>query len=290
MFDILNDVRARLAVENFRVEEISTNLAWVYSVFDGLDGNAHRGASVRPLYAGIPIALGQMLSPEPTNTILRLRLTGGPEYRTAPRRMRTDRNAAMSAGFDLAYGGQRDADGNIVGTPVGNMGMIGQRPRATTVEQAQAAYDLLDEMAPPYVSQGTRWVNRSNGEVVEVDHLGASTDNGETVVHFRRVSDDMEVNLVLLLRDFESMFRPFTHETPRSTVERVAEVLKDEEWEHIESLAVVRIDTVDTKRNLVVVLDKEKRRSVNMIDFVNGKWRKIIRRTAYARLLDLEDD
>jgi hypothetical protein len=100
----------------------------------------------------------------------------------------------------------------------------------------------------------------------------------------------MEVNLVLLLRDFESMFRPFTHETPRSTVERVAEVLKDEEWEHIESLAVVRIDTVDTKRNLVVVLDKEKRRSVNMIDFVNGKWRKIIRRTAYARLLDLEDD
>jgi hypothetical protein len=139
-------------------------------------------------------------------------------------------------------------------------------------------------------------VNNSNGDIVEVAYLGRSTDGSEPVVHFKRISDTLESNQMMLLRDFETMHRVFAHDTTkRRERETVVEVLKDEEWEHVESGEVVRIDSVDTKRNLVIVMGgattptvSAKRRSVPMLDFVNAKWRRIVRKTAFARLM--EDD
>ena len=302
MLDVLVEARVQLAVENYRIEEI-TSAPSVFHVFERLTREAGPGpdpTQPRPVsYAGVPIRNGlDFYSQNPIGTLLRVQLAGGPEHRPPPR---LERQQAMNVNFGLMYGGEAPVPAPPppvpVPYPVGNFEIGSQRPyqdgraEGTVGVNRTDAGGLLDSMAPapPYISQGTRWVNRSSGEVVEVDHLGTSTDSNEPVVHFKRVSDDMEVNLVLFQRDFSAMFRPYTQETPRIE-ERVVEVLKDEEWEHVESHAVVKVDSVDTKRNLVVVLDKDKRRSVPMLDFVNAKWRKIVRRTSYDRLLELEDD
>ncbi len=274
MLDTLNDVRVRLAVENYSIQDITTS-GPVYRIFESATRGELPG---RTSYAGIPIA-GSMTftSDHPANTVMRLRLGGGPEHRAPPR---IERQQAMMANFGLVYGGaERQAEIQRTNVPM---------PSAEAT--AADTTGFLEEMAPtPFVSKGTRWVNRSTGDIVEVDHLGRSTEGGEPVVHFKRVSDSLEVNTVLLQRDFETMFRPFTQEGnfKRST-ESVVEVLKDEEWEHVESGEAVKIDSVDTKRNLVIVVAKDKRKSVPMLDFVNAKWRKIVRKTAFARIL--EDD
>lgn len=183
------------------------------------------------------------------------------------------------SGFQMMYGARPGVPNIPVPTP------------APAEASPRESNGLLAEMAPtPFISKGTRWVNSSTGDIVEVAYLGRSTEiPHEPVIHFRRVSDDMEVNQLLLQRDFETMFRPYTQETtPKNRPEAVVEVLKDEEWEHVESGEVVRIESVDTKRNLVIVVAKERRKSVPMLDFVNAKWRRIVRKTAFERLM--EDD
>jgi hypothetical protein len=302
----MNEVRVRLLGEYFTVENIETSTTlyralWARQLVSG------DGVSVdeRAVYSGIPISgQGNFAQNNPPGTIFRLRLRGGPEHRPppAPRFSVTARQAEESlASLTLpanpVQGQQvslRDipSPGNLTIQAQGQTVIQGWTFPANAPFGSQQVSDadtngLLSEMAPPYVSKGTRWVNRSTGDIVEVDHLGRSTDGGDPIVHFKRISDTHESNSVVLQRDFENMFRPFAQETPK-IAERVVEVLKDEEWEHGESGEVVRIDQVDTKRNLVIVMASDKRRSVPMLDFVQAKWRKIVRKTAYARLL--EDD
>ena len=46
---------------------------------------------------------------------------------------------------------------------------------------------------------------------------------------------------------------------------------------------------MDLKRNLIVVEGKGKRQSLPILDFQKGKWKRLIRRTAYDRLLEDEE-
>jgi hypothetical protein len=161
--------------------------------------------------------------------------------------------------------------------------------------EEQGLVALLEEMAPTqFVSKGSRWRNSSTGDIVEVDRLGQSTEAHEPVVHFRRVSDDMRNGMVLLQRDFETMFKPFTMERPKGVEEKITvEVMMGEEWEHAESGATIFIASVDTKRNLVISEPDgthKKGRTIPLLDFSNGKWKRLIRRTAYERILEDDDD
>lgn len=250
-----DEIRVALSIANYTIREIVATRA------------IQAGGTLTSLYAGIPVRWDPAFEPTSPSCI-RLTLAGGPEHRTSPEPFVT-----MGRGHP----------------PTPQEGVMVSSSRPTTAEASPAESEgLLNSMTPsPFINKGSRWVNRSTGELVEVDRLGRSTEGDEPVVHFKRVSDSHEVNSVLLLRDFEVIHRSYTQEFTR-TSEAVAEVLKDEEWEHVETGEVVVIDSVDTKRNLVIVVAKEKRRSVLMLDFVNCKWRKIVRRTAYARLL--EDD
>jgi hypothetical protein len=151
---------------------------------------------------------------------------------------------------------------------------------------------LMTAMAPtPYAAVGQRWVNRSTGDLVEVTRVQPTDDRSTQAVHFRRIADGIESSQALVLEDFLRECRPYVAKSSAPVQVPVVEVLKDEEWEHRDSGEVVTIDTVDTRRDLVVVVQKEgKRRSVPLYEFANAKWRKIVRRTSFDRLLDLEDD
>jgi len=276
--NIVDDLRVALALENYSVEQITTTPR-ILGIFERFAEAGIPGCSVAGINIRWSPEFGVVNQP---NTVFRMELRGGPEHRAAPRsalprlalfgepRPRLDEMGASLAPSDVSM-----STSSLV--PI--------------AQESQAAeHELLDNMAPiPFVSTGTRWVNRGTGEIVEVVRLGSSTDGNEPVVHFKRVSDSLEANMVLLQRDFDSMFRSFASTQPNNRAhEPVVEILKDEEWEHVESGEVVKIDTVDTKRNLVTVIAKERRRSVPMADFVNAKWRKIVRKTAFARIMEDE--
>lgn len=143
----------------------------------------------------------------------------------------------------------------------------------------------------PFVAVGQKWVQRKTGDILEVTRVQPTDDRTTTAVHFRRVSDGVESSSAMVLEDFLAECRPFTQKNSAPAPVPSVFVLQDEEWEHIESGEVVKIDSVDSKRDLVIVAQKDsKRRSVALFEFVNAKWRKIVRRTAYARLLDDGDD
>jgi hypothetical protein len=150
----------------------------------------------------------------------------------------------------------------------------------------------IQEQAPtPFAAVGQRWIQRKTGDLIEITRVGPTDDRSTTVVHFKRVSDGVESSNAMLLDDFMRECHPYTTRSSQPQDIPVVVVLKDEEWEHVDSGEVVRIDTVDSKRDLIIVMQKEgKRRSVPLFEFANARWRKIIRRTAYDRLLDLEDD
>jgi hypothetical protein len=282
LFDDVNELRVRLSVENYTIRQIVVG-PHIFRWFELNHGSRPNDAPGAPVvwFGGINVHQSSTFSTDhPQGTLLCVYLRGGPDFAAPPRR---------TAQVTLA----RDPDAPTPGVAsIGPISLTG-----TTVLP-----DLADAMAiprcndigdpVPFVSQGTRFVNRGTGDVVEVARIGTTTDGAESVVHFRRISDEMrEPSSMLLLRDFELMFRPYAETAPRGVrrEEHVVDVLKDEEWEHIESHDIVRIDSVDTKRSLViVVVSKEKRKSIPMRDFVEAKYRKIVRKTAYARLM--EDD
>jgi hypothetical protein len=272
--NVVDDIRFGLTVENYNIQRISVP-APIFRVFTRF---ASAIESNHCVYAGLTI---ESVAEVPNNAALVIELGGGPQYRPPPRptqpaRVVPDepRARTMRETFDQLYG--RVAERVVPLVPI--------------AEESQAdAHELLDDMAPtPFISTGTRWVNRSTGDIVEVVRLGSTTDGNEPVVHFKRVSDTHEPNTVLLQRDFENMFRSYVQPGTSTPTGRVVDILKDEEWEHVESGEVVKIDVVDTKRNLVTVIAKERRKSVPMADFINAKWRKLVRKTAFARIM--EDD
>ena len=302
MFDTLQQVRVTLAIENYVIQEMTTTMA----TFRSFEREARvEFASQDVAYAGIRVGWSATFAMEhPANTLLRIRLRGGPHHRTELLPRGTALRAVVDGNvigvvdrFEATTETPRDVAMITPYTPGRtNLGPISFERTFPPSSESEAA-GFLNSMAPtPFVSKGSRWVNNSNGDIVEVAYLGRSTDGSEPVVHFKRISDTLESNQMMLLRDFETMHRVFAHDTTkRRERETVVEVLKDEEWEHVESGEVVRIDSVDTKRNLVIVMGgattptvSAKRRSVSMLDFVNAKWRRIVRKTAFARLM--EDD
>jgi hypothetical protein len=316
---IVDDTRVQLLAENYRIEEIQTADPRFQQTFDFY----HRTQSILEpgrtgyldtvtLYAGIPVR--SFLDANGPTASLRLRLVGGPEFRApvrSPRQMLgplvpnvEGRPVDGTTRFDdivlqrtvPAPGTPLEASTRfyVTGEPHFVGPMLTRVDRAFRVEAGDAAQTigaLLEEMTPtPFVTKGSQWRNGSTGDIVVVDRLGQSTESPETVVHFRRVSDDMKTGMVLLQRDFETMFKPYTQERPYAKEDKSSvEVLKDEEWEHVESGITVIVESVDLKRNLIVVEGKGKRQSLPILDFQKGKWKRLIRGTAWDRLLEDEE-
>lgn len=247
----------------------------------------------------------------PQTTPIIIRVSGAPIVRMAPPEAsggwrllpqaprptieQTAQQMAQALRMDRAL---RPGEIAVVGEPeyVGRFPIRREIPVQPLVEPFSPASPdetaLMTAMAPtPYAAVGQRWVNRSTGDLVEVTRVQPTDDRTTQAVHFRRVADGIESSHALVLEDFLRECRPFVAKSSAPMQVPVVEVIKDEEWEHRDSGEVVVIESVDTKRDLVIVVQKEgKRRSVPWYEFANAKWRKIVRRTSFDRLLDLEDD
>jgi hypothetical protein len=309
MFDLLNDVRVALSVENYYIQEITTT-PQTYRVFEAATFQGATPAQRENLrditgdvvvYAGLPIRNPAGFVQEmPRDTLLNLRLGGGPEHRLLPPE-RPDPTFPPPTNGSVGVAMQIGDQSTPIQTTLGpservlierpeNVDFINGNFSFPPVTLESSGDELLDTMnISAFISKGSRWVNRGSGQIVEVSHMGRATDSGDPVVHFKPISDDHAANTVALQPDFEALYRPLVPETTGRD-EPIIEILKDEEWEHVETGDTVVIEAVDTKRNLITVVAKDRRRSVRMIDFVNNKWRKIVRRTAFARVLDLDDD
>ena len=150
----------------------------------------------------------------------------------------------------------------------------------------------VTEQAPtPFVTVGQRWVMRQSGDLIEVTRVNPTEDGRSTAVHFQRVSDGIESSNAMLQEDFVRECTPFVVNTSQPIEPPKVQLFKGEEWEHLESTAVVTIDYVDSKRDLVVIVQKDgKRRSVPLLEFAEARWRRIIRKTAWEKLLEGDDD
>ena len=304
--------RIMTAVEGFsvrvrdvymRISMLEADLAGLTYLLNGTTEPSSEG-SLSGGFQGVPVQMHQSL---PAGVLIRFRLTGTPTFQEPPavsnavtqwtrvgatsgngvseavaHALRTDREERAPRSYDTLI--------SAVGTtPVGQV--------------AYSTYTAMPERSPeevswvagqttavsPYVHVGQRWT--MSGDLIEVTRINQTDDQSAMMVHFKRVADGIESSTALLINDFLSYCRPYVLKSSEPVAPPTIVVLKDEEWEHRESGEVVVIDYLDSKRDLVIVVPKNgKPKSVPFYEFANAKWRKIIRRTSYDRILELEDD
>jgi hypothetical protein len=159
-------------------------------------------------------------------------------------------------------------------------------PRTPTPEPPQ------EEPVRPLVSLQQRWVLRRSGDIVEVVSLAPAVD-GTPMVHARRGTD--ETILRMQLEDFYNESVPYVPPARRAQTTAVPNrerLVENDEWENTTTGQTGVIESIDHRRELIILrLNEGLRRSVVFGDFLgpSAQWRKLIRRTAYERLL-LDDE
>lgn len=150
---------------------------------------------------------------------------------------------------------------------------------------AQMPEQMPDEQeAKRILSPGQRWLRKGQGQTVEVIAIeqGAVAFKAE------------EQNFRMTIEDFLALHRPFRFNDSGATpalVEPLPELSPGDEWTGVEG--TVTVVDVDSKRELVTVRwahGGQKTSRLDLRQFAGDKWRKVIRKTAYQRLLDEEDD
>jgi hypothetical protein len=143
------------------------------------------------------------------------------------------------------------------------------------VEQEQPG-DLAER-----IPENSRWIHKGRGQVVEV----VKVENA--AVTFR--SEEQSFRMVHT--DFLHFHRPFTLDNgPSPQSFPLPDLAPGDEWTSVEGTVV--IVSVDSKREQVSVKwahGSQRTARLNLRDFATDKWRKIVRKTAFQRLLD-EDD
>jgi len=155
------------------------------------------------------------------------------------------------------------------------------------VSNLSAETSVEDDTPLVAIAPKTLWVNRRNGQiyqVLEVDQRPGNT----VIIGLKAFSDDADARTVRMVRaDFLRYHRPYdTVVDVPSTYQNPPVLLTvDEEWESVNG-DVVTIVHVDTRTDMVTGLlqDSKQRRPIKMAEFNSGKWRKIVRKTAFDRL------
>lgn len=147
---------------------------------------------------------------------------------------------------------------------------------------ARSATNDRKELEQALVRPKSRWVHKSTGASIET----ISVKDGAVV--FRQEDQ----NATMLLEDFVKFHRPFVFEgISTEPIPNIA-ILPGEEWESAAE-GTVTIVSVDSKREQVTVAwaDGRKRSApLTLREFGTDKWRKVIRKTSFQRLLDLDED
>ncbi len=166
-----------------------------------------------------------------------------------------------------------------------NTGIILHVGEATSVgvtpNPAPSARPLLRSVSDELITPKSKWVHKGTGGIVEVVTVR------EAAVSFRQ--EDQKFNM--LLEDFLSLHRPYVIENLEDISTKYPNLILTENAEYESPEGIVKVVSVDSKRELVTVIwgDGRKRAPLSLREFATSKWRKIERRTAYQRIMDDED-
>ncbi len=146
------------------------------------------------------------------------------------------------------------------------------------------------EDGPPVtVVEGTRWVQRKSGLVVEVVRLEHSQDEDRTQIVVYRPADADSSTQRMVLTDFTRFHRMYSDVLDQTTIHSIppVQLTIGEEWASLEGDLVVILG-VDLRKEsvLVEVPETKQRRTISLTQFAGARWRKVVRKSAYDRILD----
>lgn len=141
------------------------------------------------------------------------------------------------------------------------------------------------------ITAESQWIQKSSADIIEVLGIERALD-GSPIIRFRRTAEDNEPAVRLSRPDFLALHRPYNPNHPSSVdpSKPPIEITIGEEWASSDGDSIV-ISSVDGRKEIVYGddLNTKKRRQIPFAQFEGGRWRKVVRRSAYARILD-EDD
>lgn len=186
---------------------------------------------------------------------------------------------------------------NVMRRPVQRLGgQPNRRTPSSVQEQLQAQVDPVDDLTP--IVPNTYWVQKKLGEIVEVVSCESfqNTDARQTanvMVIIRKLYDPrLNPTFPVTRKDFLKLYVPYVEKTDPEPREP-PQISAGEEWESANGDAIY-ITNVDARKEIVIGQlegsDKQVRMSFDQFTGGSRQWRKIVRLTAYERLmLDDED-
>jgi hypothetical protein len=161
------------------------------------------------------------------------------------------------------------------------------RAEQRTAEQAVATEDDTFD-----IQAGSAWVQRSTGNIMHVLRMDHAVDRTRVVVYCNK-GEENEPAMRMVIRDFLANHRAYVsqEEWPTIDVKPVIEITSGEEWEFTGTPSVgINIIAVDHKKEVAHVeeLESKRKRTISFSEFIQKRWRKVVRKTAYQWLLDGE--
>lgn len=253
-------------------------------------------------YVGEPNPTGQMNSfrQVPVTEVSRLdsggsvllHLQGGPQTRPAEPRRAVQRLGGQPNREGVVTGGERQ------NAMTANFGLLygsdprGINPRFRPMNARRADTQEEEHLAP--IPNGSRWVQRRTGELIEVVACERTRDN-TLMVRWRKFGEESSTT-PMLQRDFLRYHTPYEETAKAIQKEMLAPtappivVTPGEEWESVNGDGIIVVE-VDPRKEMVHAEDMTSRRgrTIPMSEFAGARWRKIIRKNLFERLLEDED-
>jgi hypothetical protein len=176
---------------------------------------------------------------------------------------------------------------------------------AETSAQAAALRQLRDQRAPApardlfevesvetpmpdiAIDKESVWVQRMSGDLMVVLDIVKATDGSEAISFRRSNAEEMEPAVTMSRRDFLTYHRQYVASSSEAEKPKtpMVEISVDEEWECQDGSGLM-VTQVDFRKEIVYGDDlKTKRhRQIPFIQFIAGRWRKIVRRSVYDRI------
>lgn len=167
-----------------------------------------------------------------------------------------------------------------------------QQQRAPVGRDIFEAPNIVETPIPDIpIDRESIWVQRLGGHLMVVLDIIKATD-GTDAISFRRSSaEDIEPAVTMSRRDFLSYHRPFVSAASSSAdaavkpSQPIINVSIDEEWQCQDGSGMI-ITQVDFRKEIVYGddLKTKKHRQIPFVQFVTGRWRKVVRKSVYERL------
>jgi hypothetical protein len=140
------------------------------------------------------------------------------------------------------------------------------------------------------IPSGSRWSQRKSGDLVYVVSTDPTPNNDGLVVTFRHQHETDGTPQRMLRKDFVKYHVPFDPAQEVAVPPVPFVIAAQDEWESVSGDLVI-VESVDARREVVRVISSgDRRRAIPFKEFIENKWRKIVRRSALDRLMSDDEE